>query len=133
MWDISWLAVLVSAAVAFVVGGLWYGPLFLKSWQREAGISDQDMQKRHPAIIFGGAFLLQLFASYFLGHVFATYGGLSNVATIQTAFGVALAFIVTAFGVNYLFAGKSLKLWAIDSGYYLVTYSLMGVIFAYLG
>jgi hypothetical protein len=119
MWNISWLAVILSAAIAFVVGGLWYGPLFLKVW--------------HPAYVFGGAFLLQLFASYFLGHVFATYGGLSNAATIQTAFGVALAFIVTAFGVNYLFAGKSVKLWAIDSGYYVVTYTLMGVIFAYLG
>ncbi len=134
MWDISWLAVILSAASAFLVGGLWYGPLFLKSWQREAGISDADMQRRHPAKVFGGAFVLQLIASYFLGHVFATYGnGLSDSSTIMTAMGVALSFIVTAFGVNYLFAGKSVKLWAIDSGYYLVTYTLMGVIFAYLG
>jgi hypothetical protein len=133
MWDISWLAVILSAASAFVVGGLWYGPLFLKTWQKEAGVSEAAMKARHPAFIFGGAFLLQLFASYFLGHVFATYGGLSVASTIMTAQGVALAFIVTAFGVNYLFAGKSVKLWAIDSGYYLVTYTLMGVIFAYLG
>jgi Protein of unknown function (DUF1761) len=133
MWNISLLAVVLAAAVGFAVGGLWYGPLFLKVWQRESGIADQDMQKRHPAYVFGGAFLLQLVAAYFLGHVFATYGGLAPISTILTAFGVALAFIVTAFGVNYLFAGKSVKLWAIDSGYYIVTYTLMGVIFAYLG
>lgn len=133
MWSISLLAVVLAAAVGFAVGGLWYGPLFLKVWQREAGICDADMQRRHPAYVYGGAFLLQLFAAYFLGHVFATYGGLSSTSTILTALGVALAFIVTAFGVNYLFAGRSLKLWAIDSGYYVVTYTLMGVIFAYLG
>ena len=132
MWDISLLAVLLAAAAGFVVGGLWYGPLFLKTWQREAGITEADMKKRHPAWVFGGAFLLQLFAAYFLGHVFATYGGLSPASTILTAFGVALAFIVTAFGVNYLFAGRSVKLWAIDSGFYVVTYTLMGVIFAFV-
>lgn len=133
MWTISLSAVVAAAAVGFLVGGLWYGPLFLKVWQREAGISELDMKRRHPAYVFGGAFALQLFAAYFMGHVFATYGGLSPKSTILTAFGIALAFVVTAFGVNYLFAGRSVKLWAIDSGYYLVTYSLMGAIFAWLG
>jgi hypothetical protein len=133
MWSISLLAVVVAALLGFAVGGLWYGPLFLKTWQREAGITDADMQKRHPAWVFGGAFVLQLFAAYFMGHTFATYGNLSPNATIQTALGIALAFIVTAFGVNYLFAGKSVKLWLIDSGYYLVTYSLMGAAFAWIG
>ncbi len=133
MWNISILAVVLAAASAFAVGGLWYGPLFLKVWQREAGINDAQMQKRHPAYVFGGAFVLQLFAAYFMGHTFATYGGLSPSSTILTAMGIALAFIVTAFGVNYLFAGKSVKLWLIDSGYYLVTYTLMGAIFAWLG
>ena len=26
--DINWLAALASAVVTFVLGGLWYGPLF---------------------------------------------------------------------------------------------------------
>jgi hypothetical protein len=129
MWNISILAVVLAAAVGFLIGGLWYGPLFLKVWLHEAGISEADMQKRHPAKVFA----LQLFAAYFMGHVFATYGGLSAKSTILTALGLALAFVVTAFGVNYLFAGRSLKLWAIDSGYYVVTYTLMGAIFAWLG
>ncbi len=133
MWSISLLSVVVAAVLGFAVGGLWYGPLFLKTWQREAGISEADMQKRHPAIIFGGAFVLQLIAAYFLGHTFAAYGELTPNTTIMTAMGIALAFIVTAFGVNYLFAGRSLKLWLIDSGYYVVTYTLMGAAFAWIG
>lgn len=133
MWEISWIAVILAAAVAFLVGGLWYGPLFLKSWQTEAGIADEDMQGRHPAKVFGTAFLLQLFAAYILGHVLATYGNPPAATDIMIAFGLALGFIVTAFGVNYLFAAKSMKLFLIDAGYWLVTYTLMGLIFAYLG
>ena len=84
-------------------------------------------------IYFGGAFLLNLFAAYIPGHVLATYGQPPLAVDIMIAFGVAAGFIVTAFGVNYLFAGKSFTLFAIDAGYWIVTYSLMGVIFGYLG
>jgi hypothetical protein len=133
MWEISWLAVILSALMTFLVGGLWYGPLFLKVWQKEAGITDEDMKRRHPAKVFGGAFLLNVFAAYILGHVLATYGNPPAKVDIMIAFGVALGFIVTAFGVNYLFASKSMKLFAIDAGYWIITYSLMGVIFGYLG
>ncbi len=117
----------------FLVGGLWYGPLFLKVWQKEAGISEADMQRRHPAWVFGGSFVLQLLAAYFMGHVLATYGDPPLKVDVMIAGGLALAFVVTAFGVNYLFAGRSVKLFAIDAGYFLVTYSLMGVIFGFLG
>jgi hypothetical protein len=133
MWEISWLAVMLSALAAFFVGGLWYGPLFLKVWQKEAGVTEDAMKKRHPAYVFGGAFLLNLFAAYILGHVLATYGQPPAKLDIMIAFGLAAGFIVTAFGVNYLFAGKSVKLFAIDAGYWIVTYSLMGAIFGYLG
>ena len=133
MWEISWLAVVLAALATFAVGGLWYGPLFLKAWQKEAGITEESMQARHPAYVFGGAFLLNLFAAYILGHVLATYGRPPAHVDIMIAFGVAAGFIVTAFGVNYLFAGKSFKLFAIDAGYWIVTYSLMGAIFGYLG
>ncbi len=129
MWNINLLAVVLAAASAFLVGGLWYGPLFLKIWQRESGVDDAAIKKRHPAKVFGLAFLLNLFAAYFMGHVLATYGNPALSVDVMIALGLALAFVVTAFGINYLFAGKSFKLFLIDAGYFVVTYSLMGVIF----
>ena len=129
MWDINWLAMVLAALAGFLVGGLWYGPLFLKAWQREAGITQQMMAKRNPALVFGGAFLLNLFASFILGHVLATYGRPELGVSIMVSGGVALGFIATAFGVNYLFAAKSLKLFVIDAGYWIVIYSAMGAIY----
>ncbi|NJN52279.1 MAG: DUF1761 domain-containing protein [Gammaproteobacteria bacterium] len=29
---LNWIAIVVSTALAFVLGGLWYGPLFGKAW-----------------------------------------------------------------------------------------------------
>ena len=34
---VNWLAVIAAALSMFVIGGLWYGPLFAKPWQRAAG------------------------------------------------------------------------------------------------
>ena len=39
MPDVNWLAVVVAAVSAFVLGGIWYGPLFKKTWCREAGVA----------------------------------------------------------------------------------------------
>jgi hypothetical protein len=46
------------------------------------------------------------------------------------ASGVALGFIIPAIGVNYLFSRQSLRLFLIDSGYWLAIYTVMGLEFA---
>ena len=61
----------------------------------------------------------------------AEYTGI-NVGWIRLgAIVIALAmggFVIPAYGVNYLFAGRKLALFWIDAGYWLVTYLVMGTI-----
>ena len=45
---------------------------------------------------------------------------------------MALGFVIPAYGVNYLFAGRKLALFAIDAGYWLVTYLVMGAVIDWL-
>ena len=56
---------------------------------------------------------------------------------VPRAVGVGLAvgvgWVATSFGVNYLFAGRKLALFAIDAGYNVVLFALMGVIIGLLG
>ena len=45
------VAVLVSALLAFVIGGLWYSPiLFAKAWMREAGLTEEQTRKANLAL-----------------------------------------------------------------------------------
>jgi hypothetical protein len=39
-WEINWLAVVVAAAVTFVLGGVWYGPLFGRVWHTAEGAAE---------------------------------------------------------------------------------------------
>ena len=72
MPEVNWLAVVAAAVASFVVGGLWYSPqLFGKVWQREAGMSDEQLKSGNPARIFGGAFVLSLVSAV----VFAMFLG----------------------------------------------------------
>jgi len=125
--EIHWLAVVVAAASGFAVGGLWYGPLFLNAWLAAEGKTKEQMGQ-HPAMVFGGAFLCNLFSAFILDHTVATYGDPDMALTVMITLGVALGFVVPAYGVNYLFAGRKLKLFLIDAGYWVVTYAVMGVI-----
>src|SRR4051812_47000535 len=53
MPEISWLAVVVGAVASFLLGGLWYSPvLFGKAWQRETGLTDEQLKSGNMARIF---------------------------------------------------------------------------------
>lgn len=123
--DLNWLAVLAAAVSAFVLGGLWYGPLFKRAWCREAGI-EPDAAPAHPARIFAVAFVCSLLAAF----AFALLLGPNSSAADGLAAGavVGLFFVAMSFGINYAFAQRSLTLWMIDSGYHVAQFSLYGLI-----
>ena len=125
MDGIQWWAVLAAAVSAFLLGGLWYGPLFKHVWCREAGV-DPDKPNGHPAKIFGGAFLLSLIAA----GVFAWFLGPAPPLreSVGTGIVIGMAWVAASFGINYLFAGRSLTLWLIDGGYHTLQFALYGLI-----
>jgi hypothetical protein len=123
--QLNWLAVLAAAVSAFVIGGLWYGPLFQHAWCREAGM-DMHAQKRHPAKVFGTAFVAALVGAA----AFAWWIGPAPDLEYAVRRGVLAGFGIaaTSFGINYAFAGRSLKLWLIDGGYHTLQFAVYGMI-----
>jgi hypothetical protein len=131
--QIHWLAVLVAAVAGFAVGGVWYGPLFGKAWMAERGVTPEAAKDgMNMPLIFGTTFVLNLIASFILDHVFGTYGHPAMSLAVMIAGGIALGFIVTSIGVNYLFSRLSMKLFLIDAGYWLVIYCVMGAVLTVL-
>jgi hypothetical protein len=127
MSNVNIWAVLVAAASAFLLGGLWYSPLvFLKVWSREAGFGDTPPKGGHPARIFGIAFLFSLLSAY----VFAVWLGPDPElhTAIQQGFLVGFAFVAASFGINYQFANRSFTLWFIDAGYHVFQFALYGLV-----
>ena len=133
MANANLLAIIVAALSGFLIGGIWYGPLFGKVWQREAGVSQEAMGETSPLKLFGLTFLFSLLSAVFLGHLLASTGVSKPHVVMMISVGVALGFIVPALGTNYLFGRKSGTLFAIDAGYWLIFYAAMGGVFVLLG
>lgn len=123
----SILKVLVAALASFVVGGLWYGPLFGKAWQRLVGLADEQL-KGGTARVFGVSFLLAVVQAW----VFAMFLGPNPSLALGLGAGASagLCWVGAAFGINDLFERRSLPLWAINAGYHTVAFTLYGLVFA---
>lgn len=136
LFDVNWLGVVLAAAAGFVVGGIWYGPVMGKRWMGAVGLTEDDIKQGNMAVIYGATFGFSLLASWTLAHTFQTYaelgGDLSVFVKVITGFGVALGFVVPAIGTNYLFSQKSKQLFFIDAFYWLLFYTAMGLVHAYL-
>ncbi len=129
MPQVNFLAIVVAAVVAFILGGLWYSPvLFGKVWQREVGLSDEQLRRGNMASIFGLSLLLSLIAAF----VFAMFLGPRPPVQLGLGAGFAagLCWVASSFGINYLFARRSLRLFLIDGGYHTLQFTAIGLILA---
>ncbi len=125
---INHIAVLVCAVMSLVIGGLWWSPLlFARAWQKENGLTDEQLAKSSPAKTFGLTFLLAWIMSYnlafFLGAPGTTWQW-GVIAGLLAGVGwVAAMFIVIA-----LFEQRSLKYILINCGYITVYFAVIGFI-----
>ena len=118
-------AVFAAALISFVIGGLWYSPiLFSQAWMKACGITEGQAKAMNVAKVFGLALLANLVMAFnlaaFLGaKATLQFGLFAGLAT-------GLGWVAMSLGVIYLFEQRPFKLWLINSGYQVLTYTVMG-------
>jgi hypothetical protein len=127
---VNYLAIVVSAVVIFMLGGLWYSPvLFAKRWVALQGRTMGEMKAMGASpVMYLEVFVCGLLAAWVLAVVIAHYGAitLSGGAMVGVLCWIGFAG-ATSYG-SALFSFKSKALWAIDSGYNLVAFVVAGAI-----
>lgn len=122
---INYLAVIVVTILAFVLGGLWYGPLFGKAWMKESGVKEGD-GKDKMVRTFGLSILLNIIIALNLSAFLGAKADLQFGLFAGLAAGIG--WVSASIGIMYLFSQKSLRLFLIDAGYQTVIYAIMGAI-----
>ena len=126
MPEINWIAVLLCGVGSLLLGGLWYSPvMFGKTWQRFAGVTDEQ-QGQNMAMVFGGAFVLSCIAAAVFAMFLGTEMGLG--AATAAGFSAGLCWVAASFAINYLFERRPLKLWLINGGCHTLQFTLFGLI-----
>lgn len=127
-FDVNWLAIIVAAIANMIVGSLWYGPLFGKPWMEELGLTTEDIQGGDMVRPFAVAIFNSLMMAFMLANVMSWTGGMGAASGLMLAFFMWLGFNGFSFGANHAFEGRSLKLWAINTGTYLAGLLVQGLI-----
>lgn len=126
--EFNYLAIGLAALSAFFLGYLWYTVIFVKIWQEEIGMKSKGNTAETPNL--GRLLICSLLLEIIMAFNLAAFIGTEADWAFGLGAGIAagLGWVGLAFGVNYLFEGKSFKLWLINAGYNTVVFAVMGLI-----
>ena len=122
---VNWLAIIAAALSMFVIGGIWYGPLFARPWQRAAGLSDDQLKAGNMPLIFGLAFVLSLIIAANLAFF---VNGLPLGTTVLYAVAAGLGWAAFGLSTVALFERRPLSYHLINGGYLTIAFAVMGLI-----
>jgi len=154
MMEINYLALVIAALSTMVIGFIWYHPkVFGTIWMRETGLTEEKLKGGNMLMIFGMsivyAFLISFFLQMIVIHQFGAFGMVGGDPTLAkpsfeafmadygSAFrtykhGMFHGFIAGLFfglpvvGINALFERKSWKYILVNSGFWIVSFTIMG-------
>jgi len=123
------LAVLAAAVLQWLVGWVWYGVIFNKSYRTLVGASETEK----PANA-GGVMALIFITNLILAYALARIVMLSGVATVTMGMFVGvvcgLGFVVPPLLAQHVSEQKPFKLFGINSIYWLIAMALSGSLLA---
>lgn len=122
-------ALLVSAVIIWVLGAIWYSPvLFAKPWMKMV----PSCAKKQLAMFagMGSSFVCDLVLSLILWHVVSWAGARTWETGALVGFLVWLGFIVAPQLPQGIYESRPFKLFAINTGYWLVSLLISGALLA---
>jgi hypothetical protein len=128
----NFLAIVVAAIAAFIIGFLWHGPVFGKVWIKLMGMTQKDIdqaKKQSMAPRIAGAFVQQLITAYVLA-IFIVGSGADAMLAVRVVFWIWLGFIATTLFNGVLWEKRSVNLYLFNIAYHLVALIAMGLILA---
>ncbi|MBI3396138.1 MAG: DUF1761 domain-containing protein [Spirochaetia bacterium] len=137
MLPINYLAVIVAALTAFVLGFLFHGPLLGKVWMKLADIHPTGNEKFSdmvPQLLWN--MLANLATAFGLAVIYLFSAASPYLAGSGIWKGVVCAiwvwggFLVTSTSIEVIWMGRNVKLWLFEAACSLVVMAAMGAIIA---
>lgn len=125
MGPVNWVAVVLAAGVAALLGAVWHGPLFRTGRLiPQRGTATDNLGLTVAVMLVGTAML---------GHNYARIGA-DTLALKPWLFwmqsgGIAIAFIIPALWLASVRAGTDIRSRLIESGFWLIAYLVIGTVF----
>ena len=131
-YSLSWLSVIIATVVAFLVGWLWYGPLFGKLWMKLNKIKQSDIKKakqKGMAKMMILNLIGTLITAYVLAYLLLAVGASGINDALTLAFWIWLGFLLaTTFLGATLWDNQPWGLFLLNGAYWLVVLEIMAIV-----
>ena len=121
---LNWWAILVATGAAFVLGFLWYGPLFGQAWLKALGKTEADLQPSPTPFVI--SFFTTLLSCVVLGAIMKGMALHSLSGGLLIGGLVGVGFIAASMASDSAFCRSGMPLFLIQSGYRVLYSILMG-------
>ena len=137
---INMVAILIAVVANFILGYLWFSPLFGKAWAKEMGM---DMSVKPPTSVMVRGMIFMVIGNFFLAYVFAhniaAWSFVPGMDKMSVPLQIANSAVFTWLGF-YLpmdlsavaWENKSWKLFFINTGYHFMMLLVASVIITYM-
>lgn len=141
--NINYLAVIIAVVANFVLGFIWYTPLFGKAWAKEMGF---DPDEKPSGAIMAKGMIFMIIGNFLLAYVFAhniavwnpeTWGLAASEESKAAIAGMAAFFTWLGFFLpvdlnSVAWEKKSWKLFGINTAYHFLSLVVVAMILVYM-
>jgi hypothetical protein len=128
---VNYLAVIVSAIVAWLIGAVWYSPaLFARHWVAAHGFTEEQTtaMRKNAGPAYGISLLCFVIMAFVLAVIIRFLGAHSLEGGLKVGALVWFGFFATLTLMTILYSNKSIRVYWIDASYQLVYMLVMGAI-----
>ena len=126
---VNFLAVLVSAAVYWILGAFWFSKaLFGKTWAKGIGKTEEELKQGFSKLAFLWSFVWSFIAAYGVARLMVWTGGSTVGDGFIVGLLVGISFVLATMVINNLFERRPKSLILINALYHIVALVVSGVI-----
>lgn len=126
---VNYLALVVAAAIQWLLGALWYGVAFRKSWTALTGGAGQTSRGRATFAMIC-SFVASFILSFVLVHIILWAGTPTFLAGAALAIVCWLGFMAPPLFAQHIYEHRPVNLFAINAGYWVVAMAISGGVLA---
>jgi hypothetical protein len=129
--NINYWAVLVAAVINMVVGSFWYSKMgFGNAWAKAAKVKLDDMMGENANMAYAVTTVAALAQSLFLAVLVHNLAITTVGKAVELGVLLWAGFVAACTISDTLFASRSMRLWQINQGYYLLVLVANSVLLA---
>jgi hypothetical protein len=137
---INFIAIIIAVVANFILGYIWYTPLFGKTWGKHMGF-DMNEKPKSSEMLKGMTFMVigNFLLAYVFAHNWAAWSFVPGTDKMSPFSNAMMSAVFTWIGFYFpvdlgrvAWERKSWTLFFIDSGYHLASLVLIAMILAYM-